>query len=186
MDEKISNFFQESLKNISLSGIADHLEGGFYRYTVDPEWKIPHFEKMLYDNAQILTLYSNAYKEFKNPLFKSTVDKTFSFLQNRMKNVDGGYFSAIDADNNEGEGHYYIFSKDEILNVAGDNLELLLDFYQIDIDNPSIESQYHLRNTSDVKEIISRYGINELTLKRKRLAWENQFKLIKRLILWAF
>ena len=61
-------------------------------------------------------------------------------LQNRMKNVDGGYFSAIDADNNEGEGHYYIFNKDEILNVAGDNLELLLDFYQIDIDNPSIES----------------------------------------------
>ena len=178
-DEKISDYFQESLKNISLSGIVDHLEGGFYRYTVDPEWKIPHFEKMLYDNAQILTLYSNAYKEFKKPLFKSTVDKTFSFLQNRMKNSEGGYFSAIDADNNEGEGHYYIFNKDEITNVAGNDLELLLDFYQINIDNPPIESQYHLRITSDIDEIMSRYGINELTLKRKKLAWENQFELIK-------
>ena len=178
-DEKISDYFQESLKKISLSGIVDHLEGGFYRYTVDPEWKIPHFEKMLYDNAQILTLYSNAYKEFKNPLFKSTVDKTFSFLQNRMKNSEGGYFSAIDADNNEGEGHYYIFNKDEIINVAGNDLELLLDFYQIEIDNPPIESQYHLRSTSDIDEIMSRYGINELTLKRKKLAWENKFELIK-------
>ena len=178
-DEKISDYFQESLKNISLSGIVDHLEGGFYRYTVDPEWKIPHFEKMLYDNAQILTLYSNAYKEFKKPLFKSTVDKTFSFLQNRMKNSEGGYFSAIDADNNEGEGHYYIFNKDEIINVAGNDLELLLDFYQIEIDNPPIESQYHLRSTSDIDEIMSRYGINELTLKRKKLAWENKFELIK-------
>ena len=178
-DEKISNYFQESLKNISLSGIVDHLEGGFYRYTVDPEWKIPHFEKMLYDNAQILTLYSNAYKEFKKPLFKSTVDKTFSFLQNRMKNSEGGYFSAIDADNNEGEGHYYIFNKDEIINVAGNDLELLLDFYQIDIDNPPIESQYHLRSTSDIDEIMSRYGINELTLERKKLTWKNKFELIK-------
>ena len=178
-NEKISDYFQKSLKNISLSGIVDHLEGGFYRYTVDSEWKIPHFEKMLYDNAQILTLYSNAYKEFKKPLFKSTVDKTFSFLQNRMKNSEGGYFSAIDADNNEGEGFYYLFNKDEILNVAGDNLEILLDFYQIDIDNPPIESKYHLRNTSDVEGIMSRYGINQLTLKRKKLAWENQFKLIK-------
>ena len=178
-DEKISDYFQESLKNISLSGIVDHLEGGFYRYTVDPEWKIPHFEKMLYDNAQILTLYSNAYKEFKNPLFKSTVDKTFSFLQNRMKNSEGGYFSAIDADNNEGEGHYYIFNKDEITNVAGNDLELLLDFYQIDIDNPTIESQYHLRSTSDIDEIMSRYGINELTLERKKLTWKNKFELIK-------
>lgn len=178
-DEKISDYFQKSLKNISLSGIVDHLEGGFYRYTVDPEWKIPHFEKMLYDNAQILTLYSNAYKEFKNPLFKSTVDKTFSFLQNRMKNSEGGYFSAIDADNNEGEGHYYIFNKDEITNVAGNDLELLLDFYQIDIDNPPIESQYHLRSTSDIDEIMSRYGINELTLERKKLTWKNKFELIK-------
>ena len=86
---------------------------------------------MLYDNAQILTLYSNAYKEFKKPLFKSTVDKTFSFLQNRMKNSEGGYFSAIDADNNEGEGHYYIFNKDEIINVAGNDLELLQIFIKL-------------------------------------------------------
>lgn len=99
----MTNYFKNTLENIASSGIVDHLEGGFYRYTVDPEWRTPHFEKMLYDNAQLLSLYSNAYKEFKTPLFKSTVYKTFSFLQEKMKNTDGGYFSSIDADNDEGE-----------------------------------------------------------------------------------
>ncbi|MDA7570819.1 DUF255 domain-containing protein, partial [Flavobacteriaceae bacterium] len=80
-DTKIKAYLKNTLENISNSGIVDHLEGGFYRYTVDPEWKIPHFEKMLYDNAQLLSLYANAYKEFKTPLFKSTVYKTFDFLQ---------------------------------------------------------------------------------------------------------
>ncbi len=178
-DEKISDYFEKSLLNISLSGIVDHLEGGFYRYTVDPEWKIPHFEKMLYDNAQLLTLYSNAYKEYKNPQFKSTVNKTFSFLQNRMRNSKGGYFSAIDADNKDGEGRYYTFNKDEILKVGSENLELFLELYQIDLDDPSLDSQYHLRNLSYTEEIMSRFRINELELNKKKLDWERRFKIIQ-------
>ena len=178
-NEKISDYFEKSLLNISLSGIVDHLEGGFYRYTVDPEWKIPHFEKMLYDNAQLLTLYSNAYKEYKNPQFKSTVNKTFSFLQNRMRNSEGGYFSAIDADNKDGEGRYYTFNKNEILKVGGEDLELFLEIYQIDLDDPSLDSQYHLRNVSYTEEIMSRFRINELELNKKKLDWERRFKIIQ-------
>jgi uncharacterized protein YyaL (SSP411 family) len=64
---------------------------------------------MLYDNAQLLSLYANAYKQFKLPLFKSTVYNTYIFLQKKMENSEGGYFSAIDADNDQGEGRYYIF-----------------------------------------------------------------------------
>tara|TARA_B100000963_G_scaffold181843_1_gene158119 strand:- start:18105 stop:20225 length:2121 start_codon:yes stop_codon:yes gene_type:complete len=178
-DEKISDYFEKSLLNISLSGIVDHLEGGFYRYTVDPEWKIPHFEKMLYDNAQLLTLYSNAYKEYKNPQFKSTVNKTFSFLQNRMRNSEGGYFSAIDADNKDGEGRYYTFNKDEILKVGSEDLELFLEVYQIDLDDPSLDFQYHLRNVSYTEGIMSRFRINELELNKKKLDWERRFKIIQ-------
>jgi uncharacterized protein YyaL (SSP411 family) len=96
-DKKIGEYLDQTLEKIALSGIVDHLEGGFYRYTVDPEWKIPHFEKMLYDNAQLLTLFSNAYKEFKKPLFKSTVYSIFDFLNNRMENSQGAFYSAIDA-----------------------------------------------------------------------------------------
>ncbi len=78
-DQEIQNYFDNSLVNIANSGIFDHIEGGFYRYTVDPEWNIPHFEKMLYDNAQLLGLYANAYKQNKNPLFKQRVYQTLSF-----------------------------------------------------------------------------------------------------------
>jgi len=111
-DNAGKDYFTSTLTNIANSGIVDHLEGGFYRYTVDPEWRVPHFEKMLYDNAQLLTLYANAFKQFKLPLYKSTVYNTYAFLQNKMKNSKGGYFSAIDADNNQGEGRYYIFTSE--------------------------------------------------------------------------
>jgi uncharacterized protein YyaL (SSP411 family) len=122
-DKKIGKYLYKTLENIALSGIVDHLEGGFYRYTVDTEWKIPHFEKMLYDNAQLLTLFSNAYKEFKKPLFKTTVYSIFDFLNNRMENSQGAFYSAIDADNNQGEGRYYVFNAEEIKNVGGDDLK---------------------------------------------------------------
>ena len=135
-DAKISTYFEKTLETIANSGIVDHLEGGFYRYTVDPQWKIPHFEKMLYDNAQLLSLYSNAFKQFKSPLFKVTVYNTFDFLQKRMKNHEGGFYSAIDADNNQGEGRYYVFDSQEIKKIAGKELSLLQEYYQIDLDKP--------------------------------------------------
>ncbi len=76
-----------TLKKMAAGGIYDHVGGGFHRYSTDKEWLVPHFEKMLYDNAQLLSLYSNAYKEFKTPLFKSTVYKTYTFLQEKMENT---------------------------------------------------------------------------------------------------
>jgi uncharacterized protein YyaL (SSP411 family) len=178
-DKKIGNYLETTLENIATSGIIDHLEGGFYRYTVDPEWKIPHFEKMLYDNAQLLTLYSNAYKEFKKPLFKSTVYKTFDFLQKRMKNDRGAYFSAIDADNEEGEGRFYVFDSEEIKKVAGKDLDLLLRYYQIDLDKPFEDTHYHLRKINDEKELIRNFNINEEQLSDKKSTWEAQFETLK-------
>ena len=126
---------------------------------------------MLYDNAQLLSLYSNAYKEFKTPLFKSTVYKTFSFLQEKMKNTDGGYFSSIDADNDEGEGRYYLFNLNEIKKVAGQDLDLILDFYQIELDNPIENSFYHLRRTKDLNTFLKKYSItiDQLDDKQKIL-----------------
>ena len=155
------------------------MEGGFYRYTVDPEWRTPHFEKMLYDNAQILSLYSNAYKEFKTPLFKSTVYKTFSFLQEKMKNTDGGYFSSIDADNDEGEGRYYLFNLNEIKKVAGQDLDLILDYYQIELDNPIENSFYHLRRTKDLNTFLKKHSITIDQIDDKQKIWENKYSLLK-------
>ena len=178
-DPKIKAYFKNTLENIANSGIVDHLEGGFYRYTVDPEWKIPHFEKMLYDNAQLLSLYANAYKEFKSPLFKSTVYKTFDFLQKRMENIEGGYFSAIDADNEQGEGRYYMFNVDEIKKAAGQDLSMILDYYQIELDKPIENSFYHLRKTNDFNIFLKKYSITNDQLVEKQQKWESQFEELK-------
>ena len=178
-DTKIKAYFKNTLENIANSGIVDHLEGGFYRYTVDPEWKIPHFEKMLYDNAQLLSLYANAYKEFKTPLFKSTVYKTFDFLQKRMENTEGGYFSAIDADNEQGEGRYYMFNIDEIKKAAGQDLSMILDYYQIELDKPIENSFYHLRKTNDFNTFLKKYSITNDQLVEKQQKWESQFEELK-------
>ena len=178
-DTKIKAYFKNTLENIANSGIVDHLEGGFYRYTVDPEWKIPHFEKMLYDNAQLLSLYANAYKEFKTPLFKSTVYKTFDFLQKRMENTEGGYFSAIDADNEQGEGRYYMFNIDEIKKAAGQDLSMILDYYRIELDKPIENSFYHLRKTNDFNTFLKKYSITNDQLVERQKIWESQFEELK-------
>ena len=178
-DPKIKAYFKNTLENIANSGIVDHLEGGFYRYTVDPEWKIPHFEKMLYDNAQLLSLYANAYKEFKSPLFKSTVYKTFDFLQKRMENTEGGYFSAIDADNEQGEGRYYMFNVDEIKKAAGQDLSMIFDYYRIELDKPIENSFYHLRKTNDFNIFLKKYSITNDQLVEKQQKWESQFEELK-------
>ena len=178
-DTKIKAYLKNTLENIANSGIVDHLEGGFYRYTVDPEWKIPHFEKMLYDNAQLLSLYANAYKEFKTPLFKSTVYKTFDFLQKRMENTEGGYFSAIDADNEQGEGRYYMFNIDEIKKAAGQDLSMILDYYRIELDKPIENSFYHLRKTNDFNTFLKKYSITNDQLVEKQKIWESQFEELK-------
>ena len=179
-DTKIKAYFKNTLENIANSGIVDHLEGGFYRYTVDPEWKIPHFEKMLYDNAQLLSLYANAYKELKTPLFKSTVYKTFDFLQKRMENTEGGYFSAIDADNEQGEGRYYMFNIDEIKKAAGQDLSIILDYYRIELDKPIEDSFYHLRKTNDFNTFLKKYSITNDQLVERQKNWESQFEELKK------
>jgi len=179
-DQKIKSYFENTLENIANSGIVDHLKSGFYRYTVDPEWKIPHFEKMLYDNAQLLTLYSTAYKEFKNPLFKSTVYKTFEFLKKQMKNKEGGYYAAIDADNDKGEGRYYIFNSDEIKKIADSDLLLVQDYYRINLDKPFEKSFYHLRMTDDLEGLLKKYSLTTDQLNKKREAWEIKFESLKK------
>ena len=179
-DPIITNYFRRTLQNIANSGVVDHLEGGFYRYCVDPEWRIPHFEKMLYDNAQLLSLYSNAYKEFKTPLFKSTVYNTYTFLQKKMENSKGGYFSSIDADNDQGEGRYYTFNIEEIKKVGGEDLNMILDYYGIELNKPIDDYFYHLRKTNNLNSLINKYSISNYQLDLKLKTWENKYSLLKK------
>ena len=120
-----------TLQKISMGGIYDQVGGGFSRYSVDRYWFAPHFEKMLYDNAQLLSLYSEAYSITKDDAFKDVVYQTFQWLQREMTHPNGGFYSALDADSEGVEGKFYIWSKAELQEKLGDDTSLVSAYYGI-------------------------------------------------------
>ncbi len=104
-DTKLLNYVNTTLTQMTYGGIFDHIDGGFSRYSTDVRWHIPHFEKMLYDNGQLVSLYSEAYKLTKNELYKSTIENTLQFVEQELYNKAGYFYSSLDADryNNQGE-----------------------------------------------------------------------------------
>lgn len=130
-DKETTDFVTLTLDKIALGGIYDHLGGGFARYSVDDNWLIPHFEKMLYDNAQLISLYSKAYRIDHNDLYKSVVKETISFVFKEMKSNLGGYFASYDADSEGKEGTYYTWTKQEIETILGPDSELFCVAYGV-------------------------------------------------------
>ncbi len=120
-DTEIQEHIQTTLQKMAFGGIFDHLGGGFARYSVDAQWRVPHFEKMLYDNAQLISLYSNAYKLFGNELYKDVVYKTFEFLKTELSNGNGVYYSSLDADSEGEEGKYYVWNYEELKKLVPAN-----------------------------------------------------------------
>ncbi len=103
-----------TLEHMALAGLYDQLGGGFYRYTVDASWSIPHFEKMLYDNAELLALYSDAYAATGEPLYARIASETADWVMRDMQDARGGYYSTIDADSEGEEGKFYLWTAEEL------------------------------------------------------------------------
>lgn len=118
--EEALTMCEKTLDAMFKGGIYDHIGGGFSRYSTDKKWLVPHFEKMLYDNALLMMAYTKGYQYTKNPQYKYVVDHTFTYLMRDMSNPEGGFYSAEDADSEGVEGKFYVFSKEEILQVLGD------------------------------------------------------------------
>lgn len=171
-DSEVSKHVKKTLDNIQFGGINDHIGGGFFRYSTDSQWKFPHFEKMLYDNAQILSLYAKAYSVYKDPVYKEVIQSTIEFLETEMKNEEGGYYSAIDADVNGEEGLYYNWTKDELKSVLGADFTLFAKFYTIN-DKTLKEGKYLPLNTMSVEEFANSNNISIATLKDKISEWKN-------------
>ncbi len=118
-----------TLKQMTRAGLYDQLGGGFSRYSVDGEWFAPHFEKMLYDNAQLLSLYAEAYSITKDEFFKLVVYETVGWLQREMMHSEGGFYSALDADSEGIEGKFYAWTWNEIEEAVGGEHESVADYF---------------------------------------------------------
>lgn len=120
-----------TLQNMAYGGIYDQLGGGFSRYATDPKWHAPHFEKMLYDNGQLVSLYSQAFQATKNPLYKKIVYETLQFVQRELSSPEGGFYSSLDADSEGEEGKFYVWSYAEIKEILKEEAQVFIDYYGI-------------------------------------------------------
>jgi uncharacterized protein len=121
-----------TLTKMAQGGIYDHLGGGFHRYSVDAKWLVPHFEKMLYDNAQLVRIYAQAYTATREPLFKSVVDDTVGYLLREMLHSEGGFYATQDADSEGEEGKFFVWTTAEVNRLIGEvNSEIFCRIYDV-------------------------------------------------------
>lgn len=150
-DDHIKTYLKTTCDRMLKGGIYDHIAGGFFRYSVDERWEVPHFEKMLYDNAQLISLYSNAYRVFGDDDYRKAVFETFKFLQNEMQSEKGGFYSAIDADSEGVEGLYYTWSSSEIEEILGEDKNLFSIVYGVSAAG-NLKGRSVLRQCANLRE----------------------------------
>lgn len=130
-NENALNAVRATLDHMTAGGIYDQLGGGFCRYSTDADWHVPHFEKMLYDNAQLVSLYTHAWQLTKAPLYKEIVYQTLSFVNRELSSSEGGFYSSIDADSQGEEGKFYVWTAAEIDLILGSDALLFKNYYNI-------------------------------------------------------
>ncbi len=177
-DEELLDFVKLTLDKMAYGGIYDHIGGGFARYSTDERWHVPHFEKMLYDNGQMVSLYSEAYSATKNPLYKQVVEETVNFVLQELTNKEGAFYSSLDADsiNEEGElveGAYYIYTKEELEKLLGKDFQIFSDYYNVNDYGKWEDDHYILIRTKTDEEIISKYNLSSETLQGKLDSWKS-------------
>ncbi len=158
----IDNYLITTLSRMSMGGIYDHVGGGFARYSTDPYWKVPHFEKMLYDQGQLIEIYAKAFQVTGNENYKRVVENTIRFVNRELKSEEGAYFSSLDADSAGKEGAYYVWTYVEILSLLGDFADLFIEFYNITMDG----------NWESTKNVLFQTESREDFAQRKNMSTE--------------
>ena len=177
-DKAILDLVNLTLEKMAYGGIYDQIGGGFSRYSTDEKWHIPHFEKMLYDNAQLISLYSDAHLITKNESYKNVVYETINFVLQELTDSNGGFYSSIDADSKsldgeEKEGAYYIWSESELKSLLKDEFKLFADYYNINKYGYWEDENYVLiKNRSDV-EFSKEFNISKEDIIKKKNIWKS-------------
>ncbi len=176
-NEKLLDFVNLTLTKMAYGGLFDTIDGGFSRYSVDHKWHVPHFEKMLYDNAQLVSLYSNAYKLTKNELYKQVIEKTLNFVTRTLTNSENGFFCALDADslnpeNHLEEGAFYVWTTTELKSILKEDFELFAQVFNINDFGLWENNNYVLIQNQDLIAIANQNNIKLDYLITKKLNWE--------------
>jgi uncharacterized protein YyaL (SSP411 family) len=127
--QNVLNQVNLTLREMAWGGIYDQVGGGWARYSVDAEWLVPHFEKMLYDNGQLLSLYSEAYQVTRDPLYRDVVFQTVAWVRRELTNPEGGFYSSLDADSEGEEGKFYVWTREELQKILGEEEPLAAAYY---------------------------------------------------------
>jgi len=162
-EEKALQAVKNTLDNMANGGIYDHLGGGFARYSTDDIWKVPHFEKMLYDNGQLVSLYSSAYQLTGNPLYKKVVYETLGFIKNELTSSEGGFYSSFDADSEGEEGKFYVWEYRELAQALSNDLEVFADYYSVS-EKGNWEGNNILYRTEPADKIAERFNLTQKQL----------------------
>jgi len=175
-DTKLKKYTTNTLDKMALGGIFDQVGGGFARYSTDKKWHIPHFEKMLYDNGQLVSLYSDAYLIHKDELYKETVYETLEFIKRELTNPEGAFYSSLDADSLDDKGHleegaFYIWTKEELQKTLKNDFELFANYYSINKYGLWEDDKYNLIRKIGDEEFSKKNNISVTALKEKTKKW---------------
>lgn len=176
-DEYLLNYVKLSLDKMAYGGLYDQLGGGFSRYSTDEKWHVPHFEKMLYDNAQLVSLYSNAYLVTKKPLYKEIVEETLDFIALELTSKEGSFYSSLDADSNnkEGkleEGAFYVFTQEELEHLLENDFNIFKEYYNVNSYGMWEDNNYVLIRKKTNSEIEEEFNISSEMLQQKKRNWK--------------
>lgn len=173
----ILNFVNISLTKMAYGGMYDQIGGGFSRYSVDKKWHVPHFEKMLYDNGQLVSLYAQAFQATKNPLYKNIVYQTLQFIERELTNTEGAFYSSLDADslNNDSklqEGAYYVWTQKELKEILVNDFELFADYYNVNYYGYWGHDNYVLIRKNEDSIVAKNHSISIAELESKVKNWQ--------------
>ncbi len=176
-DDSILSYVDLTLTKMAWGGLFDTVLGGFSRYSVDHQWHIPHFEKMLYDNGQLLSLYADAYKRTSDELYRNCIEKTIQFIEISWQNGEGGFYSALDADslttdNRLIEGAYYSWTKEELETLISHDFPLFEQLFNINSFGYWEDGLYVLIQTDTLESIAAKNELSLADLQDKKRHWE--------------